>query len=60
VLRQPLAADDVASLRLGLCSDTHADPAAYADLIGVLMNAPEPVFRRAWEKPPPRFPICTR
>jgi hypothetical protein len=44
VLRHPLDDDEVSFYRSIYGSDSKADPAAYADVIGVLLNAPEFVY----------------
>lgn len=44
VLRHPLDDDEVTFYRSVYGSDSKADPAAYADVIGVLLNAPEFVY----------------
>jgi hypothetical protein len=44
VLRHPLSDDDVAFYESVYGSSTAADPAAYADVIGVLVNAPEAFY----------------
>ena len=44
VLRRELDAEDVAFYTSVYGASTAADPLAYADLIGVLMNAPEAVY----------------
>jgi hypothetical protein len=44
VLRHPLEADEVEFYTAVYGDDAKADPAAYADLIGVFLNAPEFVY----------------
>jgi hypothetical protein len=44
VLRHPLEADEIEFYASVYGDDSTADPAAYADLIGVLMSAPESVY----------------
>jgi hypothetical protein len=44
VLRRPLSDDDVSFYESVYGSNTAADPAAYADVIGVLLNAPEALY----------------
>ena len=44
VLRRPLSDDDVTFYESVYGSSTAADPAAYADVIGVLLNAPEAFY----------------
>ena len=43
-LRHPLSADDVTFYESVYGSSTAADPLAYADVIGVLLNAPEALY----------------
>lgn len=44
VLRKPLASDDVDFYVSVYGTDATADPAAYADVIGIMLNAPESVY----------------
>jgi hypothetical protein len=44
VLRHPLSDDDVTFYEAVYGSSATADPAAYADVIGVLLNAPEALY----------------
>ena len=40
-LRRPLTAEEIAFYKSVYGTDTKADPAAYADVIGVMLNAPQ-------------------